>query len=274
MSVREFPRRRTDQPPTPKRPDASRKRLHSDPGRPSTARSMTPPSDVPTLTSVQEDASEEEREELRFALCHSNREQWDFEKMDPLLLRSLPRFSTSGDLPFMGDNSSASRIRSTKMSSDELTETFSFAGSSDEESILNSKDQYLRFSRSNIASKEETVKLRKIVTTSSTRLRKLGSKLRKVHSNLLARSKSAPAPLEAGMDSTHANVQPDSVSQYNHLLHCSANEINRVLLFLDQDESGRSVGYWKAPRGSKRTIDLQQHDRCSFDQDLAKFVLG
>lgn len=170
---------------------------------------MTPQSDVPTLPSVREDASEEEREELRFAPSH-NREQWDFEKIDPKMLRSMPRFSTSGDLPFMGDNSSASRIRSMKMSSDELAETFSSAGSSDEESIINSRYEYLRWNRSD----EENLKFRKVVTNSSTKLKKMGSKLRRVPSNLLLRTRSAPTTATVPSDHTPEAVRPTDVSRY------------------------------------------------------------
>ncbi|KAK6370949.1 hypothetical protein LTR64_006194 [Lithohypha guttulata] len=173
---------------SPARPDASRKRLHSDPlpQRPSTSRSNTS-SDLPTLASVREECSDEEKGATQSNKKVDRPVRWDFEKLDPQVLRSMPRFSTTGDLPFLTDNMSSSRLCLLKMSCEELAETFSSAGSSDEDSFVN-RGTAKNTSKGTDSGDGGMRSLRRVMSNSSTKIKRMGSKLRRIPSNLLTRS--------------------------------------------------------------------------------------
>lgn len=189
-----------------------RRSLHSDsvPKRPGTSTS-TVPSVIATLDNVHED-SEEEEQAARFAFQDSHNLHGSvLDKINPNRWNHIPRLSTTCDLPlldFSGDHPFG-RVDSLKFSNDELLETYS----SDEESIINAKSSPESASPPESGGRRPSG-LRRAMSTSSTKLKKISSRLRRVQSNLLANSTSREASVESPLQTKSLPVTPlQQVSQ-------------------------------------------------------------
>lgn len=187
-----------------------RRSLHSDsvPKRPGTSTS-TVLSVIATLDNVHED-SEEEEQAARFPTRGSSSLHGSIlDKINPNRWNHFPRLSTACDLPVLNlsKDRSVSRIDSLKFSNDELLETYSDGHSTDEESIVNVKS--IPESTSTPGSSGRKPRgLRRAMSTSSTKLKRMGSRLRRIPSNLLARSSSRDLVLESPLQTKSLPVTP------------------------------------------------------------------
>lgn len=167
-----------------------RRSLHSDsvPKRPGTSTS-TVPSVIATLDNVHED-SEDDGQVARFPTQESCGLPGSvLDKINPNRWNHFPRLSTTCDLPILdfSKDHSVSRIDSLNFSSDELLETYSNGHSTDEESIVNVNSAAKTTPPPERVGRKSNG-LRRAMSNSSTKLKSMGSTLRRAPSNLLARS--------------------------------------------------------------------------------------
>lgn len=195
-----------------------RRSLHSDsvPKRPGTSTS-TVPSVVATLGNVHED-SEEEEQAARFPTRDSRSLHGSvLDTINPNRWNHLPRLSTTCDLPILNSSkdNSVSRIDSLNFSSDELLETYSNGHSTDEESIINVKNT--PETTSTVESNgRKSIGLRRAMSNSSIRLKRMGSRLRKVPITILARSNSQEPTTESPLQTRSLPATP--IHQVSKLL--------------------------------------------------------
>lgn len=205
-----------------------RRSLHSDsvPKRPGTSTS-TVLSVIATLDNVHED-SEEEEQAARFLTRHSRSLHGSvLDKINPSRWNHLPRLSTTCDLPFLDfpKDHSVARIDSLKFSNDELLETYSNGHSSDEESIVQVKSTPETTSTPESSGKR-SAGLRRAMSSSSIKLKRMGSRLRRVPSNLLARSINRDPTTDSPLQTKSLPVTPvQQVSKFFPCLHSPSNPI-------------------------------------------------
>ena len=187
-----------------------RRSFHADsvPKRPGTSTSNVS-SVIATFDKVPEDLKEDGRtprlpsQEIRS--LHGS----VLAKIDPNRWNYFPRLSTTCDLSMLdfSKDHSVSRIDSLKFSSDELLERYSDRHSTDEESIVNvNSTAKVTPTSENVDSRVKG--LRRAMSNSSIKIRRMGSRLRRVPSNLLARSISRESTLWSQSQTESTPVTP------------------------------------------------------------------
>jgi len=185
--------------------------------RPGTSMSIVP-SVISMLENVHEDSEEEGRTARLPLQGNRSLDGSVLDMINPNCWNHFPRLSTTCDLPILdfSKDHSVSRIDSLKFSSDELLERYSDGHSTDEESIVNVNGTAKATPTSeSVGSRAKG--LRRVVFNSSAKLKRMGSRLRRVPSSLLAKSISRESTLGSHLQTESMPVTP--IQQVSSLPH-------------------------------------------------------